>query len=129
MRVNTVPALLDKAKESLRAARLLASEGLYDCAMGRAYFIMHYVAEAFLLTVKIDVHAPEAVVDAFGQRFAYTNVLPPVFHRWLVEAEELRNRADIDTSLCFTPEAVAEQIDRARAFMNMAREELADFPR
>lgn len=127
--MNTVPALLDKAKDNLRAARLLASEGLFDCAMSRTYFIMHYVAEAFLLTIKLDVHDPDAVVDAYGQRFAYTNVLPPVFHRWLIEAEELRNRADFETNLCFTAEAVAEQIDRARAFMNMAREELADFPR
>ena len=127
--MNTVPALLDKAKDSLHGARLLASEGLYDCAMSRAYFIMHYVAEAFLLTVKIDVHDPQSIVDAFGQRFSYTGVLPPVFHRWLLEAEELRNPADFDTNLCLTRDAVAEQIDRARAFLNMAREELADFPR
>ncbi len=127
--MNTVPALLEKAKDNLRAARLLASEGLFDCAMSRAYFIMHYVAEAFLLTIKLDVHHPDAVVDAFGQRFAYTSVLPPVFHRWLIEAEELRNRADFDTNLCLTPDAVAEQIDRARAFLNMAREELAELSR
>lgn len=124
--MNTVPALLVKANGSLRAARLLASEGHFDFAMSRAYFIMHYVAEAFLLTLKLDVHDPEGVVDAFGQRFAYTHVLPPVFHRWLVEAEGLRNKADFETDTGLTPEIVAEQIDRARAFMNLAREELSD---
>ena len=122
--MNTVPALLEKARDSLRAARLLASEGLFDCAMSRTYFIMHYVAEAFLLTIKLNVRDPDAVVDAFGQRFAYTNVLPPIFHRWLIEAETLRDRADFETNLCLTPEVVAEQLDRARAFLNMAREEL-----
>lgn len=127
--MNTVSALLEKAKDNLRAARLLASEGLFDCAMSRAYFIMHYVAEAFLLTIRLDVHDPDSVVDAFGQRFAYTNVLPPIFHRWLIEAEHLRNRADFETNSCLTTEAVAEQLDRARAFLNMALEELADAPR
>lgn len=127
--MNTVPALLAKAKDNLRAARLLASEGLFDCAMSRAYFIMHYVAEAFLLTIKLDVHDPDAVVDAFGQRFSYTSVLPPVFHHWLIEAEGLRNRADFETNLCLTSTVVAEQLDRARAFLNMACEELADCPR
>jgi uncharacterized protein (UPF0332 family) len=122
--VNTVSVLLGKAKDNLRAARLLASEGLFDCAMSRTYFIMHYAAEAFLLTVRLDVNAPQDVIDAFGQRFAYPSELPPIFHRWLVEAEHLRNRADFETNLCLTPEVVAEQLDRARAFLNMAREEL-----
>jgi len=124
--LNTVPALLAKAKDSLRAARLLASEGLFDCAMSRAYFTMHYVAEAFLLTLKLDVHDPEGVVDAFGQRFAHTGVLPPIFHRWFIEAERLRQRADFETSTGFAADHVAEQIDRARAFLNLAREELAE---
>ncbi len=124
--MNTVPALLEKAAESLRAARLLASEGHFDFAVSRSYFIMHYVAEAFLLTIKLDVHDPDGVVDAFGQRFTFTNVLPPVFYHWLLEAEALRNKADFETDTGITAEIVAEQIDRARAFMNVAREELAD---
>ncbi|EFL50563.1 HEPN domain protein [Solidesulfovibrio fructosivorans JJ]] len=122
--MNTVSVLLDKAKDSLHAARLLAAEGLFDCAMSRTYFSMHYVAEAFLLTVRLDVNDPRDVIDAFGQRFAYSSELPPIFHRWLVEAEHLRNRADFETNLCLTPDAVAEQLDRARAFFNMAREEM-----
>ncbi|MGE4539610.1 MAG: HEPN domain-containing protein [Desulfovibrio sp.] len=122
--MNTVPVLLDKAKDSLHGARLLAAEGLFDCAMSRTFFSMHYVAEAFLLTVRLDVNDPRDVIAAFGQRFAYPSELPPVFHRWLVEAEHLRNRADFETNLCLTPEVVAEQLDRARAFFNMAREEL-----
>lgn len=126
--MNTVPALLAKAKDSLRAARLLASEGLFDCAMSRAYFTMHYVAEAFLLTLKLGVADPEGVLDAFGQRFANTGVLPPIFHRWFIEAERLRQRADFETSTGFTADDVAEQIDRARAFLNLAREELAETP-
>lgn len=124
--MNTVPALLEKAVDSLRAARLLASEGFFDFAMSRAYFTMHYVAEAFLLTVKLHVADPEGVVDAFGQRFAHTGVLPPIFHRWLAEAEDLRRRADFATATGFTADLVAEQIDRARAFAALGREELSE---
>ena len=124
--MNTVPALLHKANESLRAARLLASEGLFDFAAGRAYFSMHYVAEAFLLTLRLSVRDPEGVTTAFGQRFAQTGVLPPIFHRWLLEAEDLREHADYETETGITAAVVAEQLDRARAFVSLGREELAD---
>jgi uncharacterized protein (UPF0332 family) len=42
-------ALLQKAQDSLRGARLLAGDGLYDFAVSRAYYTMFYAAEALLL--------------------------------------------------------------------------------
>ena len=43
-------ALLKKARDSLRAARVLADqEHLYDFAVSRAYYTIFYAAEAFLL--------------------------------------------------------------------------------
>lgn len=43
-------ALLRKAQDSVRAAKLLASQGFYDFAASRAYYAMFYVAEAILLS-------------------------------------------------------------------------------
>ena len=124
--MNTVPALIQKAKDSLQAARLLASEGLYDFAVGRAYFAMHFVAMAFLLSRKLVVREPAAVADAFGQRFSNTGVLPPIFYRWLVEAARLAERAEYETATGIDAAIVAEQLDRARAFVSLGREELDD---
>ena len=39
-------ALLVKAKDSVRAAGLLARDGLYDFAVSRAYYTMLYAAKA-----------------------------------------------------------------------------------
>ena len=41
--------LLNKARESLRAAELLIANDLFDFATARAYYTMFYLAEAFLL--------------------------------------------------------------------------------
>ena len=46
-------ALIKKAEESLRAARLLAKDTLYNFAASRAYYAMFYVAQAFLLDEKL----------------------------------------------------------------------------
>jgi len=41
-------ALLQKAQDSIRAAKLLSEDGLYDISVSRTYYAMFYVAEAFL---------------------------------------------------------------------------------
>ena len=124
--MNTIPALIHKANDSLHAARFLASEGLFDLAVGRAYFAMHYVAMAFLLTHKLPLTDPADVVEAFAQRFAYTNELPAIFNRNLVEAYRLWQKAEFNTDTDITAATVTEQLERARAFFLLGKEELAD---
>jgi uncharacterized protein (UPF0332 family) len=62
-------ALLKKARESVRAAKLLADNRLYDFAASRAYYAMFYVAEALLLSQGLSFSKHSAVIAAFGQRF------------------------------------------------------------
>lgn len=124
--MNSIPALIQKAQDSLRAARLLASDGLFDFAVGRAYFAMYYVAKAFLERHNHDVTDPAAMVDAFGEHFAATGYLPEIFHRYLIDAARLRAIGEYDAETGITAEDVAEQLERAMAFVSLAREELAD---
>ncbi|MEG3881707.1 HEPN domain-containing protein [Microcoleus sp. herbarium7] len=60
-------ALLTKAGESLRAAKLLAANTLPDFAASRAYYTMFYVAEAFLLGEGLTFSSHAAVISAFGR--------------------------------------------------------------
>ena len=127
--MNTIPALIAKAEESLRATRLLASEGFYDFAVGRVHAVMHYVAEAFLIRHGYAVAAPSSVASAFALHLTATGYLPETFNRFLVEAARLRDRAEYQTDTGITADDVAEQIDRAKAFLYLAREELSDTPK
>ena len=56
-------ALLTKVGESLRAARLLATNELLDFAASRAYYTMFYVAEAFLLGEGLTFSSHAAVIS------------------------------------------------------------------
>lgn len=127
--MNTIPALVAKAEASLRAARLLASERHYDFAVGRVHAVMHYVAEAFLIRHGYAVTDPGSVASAFALHLTATGYLPETFNRFLNEAARLRNRAEYETDTGITAEDVAEQLDRAKAFLYLAREELADTPK
>ncbi len=113
-------ALIDKAKASLQAARLLNNEGHPDFAISRAYYTMFYVAEALLLNKGLSFSKHAGVIAAFGQHFAKTGLVPEEFHRHLIEAQEERNVGDYDAGGDFSPEDAEEQIQRAEKFLQLA---------
>ncbi len=118
-------ALIKKAKESLRAARLLAKNDLYNFAASRAYYAMFYIAEAFLLEEKIAYSKHSAVISAFGQKFAKTGRVPKGFHRYLIEGQESRNIGDYDTGPGLSRDQVTLQIARAQKFIQLAKRSIA----
>lgn len=74
-------ALLNKAEDSLTAAKLLANNSLYDFSASRAYYTMFYVAEAFLLNQNLTFSKHAAVISAFGREFANKGVVRVEYHR------------------------------------------------
>lgn len=116
--------LITKAEDSLRAARLLVEGKLYNVAVSRTYYAMFYVAEAFLLSQALSFSKHAAVISKFGECFAKTGQIPKEFHRYLIQAQEARTRADYDAaSNVQLPEAQI-QIQRAEAFLTLAHQRL-----
>ena len=120
-------ALLRKAAESRRAAELLATNELFDFAASRAYYTMFYVAEAFLLNEGLTFSSHAAVISAFGRDFARTGRVPVEFHRYLIDAQDLRNQGDYDIDSAIT-EAEANQLIAPEQFLELAERLLGDFP-
>lgn len=120
--------LLDKANRSLQAARELNSNGFPDFAASRAYYAMFYIATAFLETEGLSYSKHSAVIAAFGSRFARTKRVPVDLHRYLIDAERTRLRADYNTELDIT-EAEAEQlISRGEEMLNFALANIDSLP-
>ena len=86
--------LLEEARDSLSAARLLLTGGYPGYAASRAYYAMFYIAEAFLEGEGMSFSRHSAVIAAFGHHFARTGKAPVEFHRFLLEAQELRHSGD-----------------------------------
>ena len=55
---------------------------------------MFYVAEALLVWIGQSYSSHSAVVAAFGKEFAKTGRLDAKFHRWLVDAADIRSIGD-----------------------------------
>lgn len=121
-------ALLRKAGESLRAAELLATNELLDFAASRAYYTMFYVAEAFLLNKGLTFSSHAAVISAFGRDFTRTGLVPVEFHRYLIDAQDLRNQGDYDIDSAITEDEANELIGKAKQFLELAQRLLGDLP-
>jgi uncharacterized protein (UPF0332 family) len=114
-------ALLRKARKSLRGARVLAyQELLYDFAVSRAYYVMFYVAQAFLLEDGLAFSKHSAVIAAFGERFAKTGRVPVEFHRYLLDGEDRRNTGDYGLGVELSKSDADQQIARAEQFLDLA---------
>lgn len=112
-------ALLQKARASLQAARLLADQGYYDFAVSRAYYTMFYVAEAFLLEEGLSFSKHTAVIAAFGKHFAKKGRVPPEFHRYLIEGQESRSVGDYDIRASLSADDAEKQLAHARDFIDL----------
>jgi uncharacterized protein (UPF0332 family) len=92
--ISGIEALFTKARQSLAAAHVLIEDGYNDFAASRAYYPMFYVASALLTDLGQSYSSHSAVISAFGREFAKTGRLDSKYHRWLIDAQDLRNIGD-----------------------------------
>lgn len=118
-------ALLKKAEDSIKGARLLFDNDLFGFAVSRAYYAMFYLVSAVLLTKGLNFSKHTAVVAAFGQHFVKTNIFEHKFHRYLVEAFEQRQIGDYEVLDEITKETAQRVINRAMEFMSAVKDYLA----
>ncbi len=122
--MSEADALLQKAQESVDAARSLLRNGYYDFAASRAYYAMFYVAEALLLVLGQSYRRHSAVISAFGREYAKQGRLDPRFHQQLVAALNYRNVGDYGIEAHVSP-TDAESVCRwAQEFIEAAEAHL-----
>lgn len=120
--------LLLEARDSIAAAKLLIEGEYPGYAASRAYFAMFYIAEAFLEGEGLSFSKHSAVISAFGREFAKSGRVPAEFHRYLMEAQELRHSGDYGTRSAVNYEQAREQIDRAERFLDLAERLMGPIP-
>ena len=86
--------LLEAARESLAAAKLLLSGDFPAFAASRAYYAMFYVAQAFLEGDAMAFSKHSGTIAAFGQYFAHVGRVPQHLHGVLIAAEKVRIVSD-----------------------------------
>ena len=120
--------LLLKAQKSLRAAKVLLRSDYPDFAASRAYYTMFYVAEAFLEGEELAFSKHAAVIAGFGQHFVRSGKVPAEFHRFLIEAQQVRHTGDYSYLHAVTLDQARMQISHAEQFLELAEQMLGPLP-
>ena len=115
-------ALLDKATDSLAAAGSLMKARHFDFAVSREYYAMFYVAETLLADLGQSYSKHAGVISAFGREYAKSGRLDPKFHRWLIDAQDLRNIGAYGIEAHVSEEQAALVCQWAREFLRVASE-------
>ena len=112
--------LLAKAERAVGAAEVLLTSQHAEFAVGRAYYAMFYVAEALLNESEFAFSKHSAVHAAFGREVVQPGRIDPKFHRWLLDAFDLRLQSDYGFDVSLSHETATTQVGRAREFLAMA---------
>jgi len=96
-----IKGLINKAEESLEAAKELFNKKFFDFSVSRAYYTMFYCVEALLLTKDLSFSKHSAVISFFGKEFIKTGIFPERFNEYINDAFRKRHKGDywIDTGL------------------------------
>ena len=73
--VEEIVANIERAGQSIGAAKALASEGYHDFAASRAYYAAFYAATAVLLSEGLELSKHSGVIASIHQRFIKTGKL------------------------------------------------------
>ncbi|MEY3870866.1 MAG: HEPN domain-containing protein [Microcoleaceae cyanobacterium] len=120
--------LLEKAKRTLQAARILNDQGFFDSAASRAYYVMFYIATAFLEGEKLSYSRHSAVIASFGQKFARPGLVPVQFHRYLIDAQNIRLEADYNADIQIAQTDTVQIIYRAEEMLIFALANIDSLP-
>ena len=89
---------------------------------------MFYVAEAFLEGEGLAFSKHSAVIAGFGQHFVHSGKVPAEFHRFLIEAQQVRHTGDYSYLYVVTLDQARMQISHAERFLELAEQMLGPLP-
>ena len=114
-------AEMQRAAQSLRAADVLAREGLFADAISDASYAAFHAARALLFTIGLEPRSHRGALHLFNVHFVQTGRIPAVSLSALSRAEYDRIGADYGTAIRFTSEDASEALARARDLVATAQ--------
>jgi uncharacterized protein (UPF0332 family) len=121
-----IAAELEKASNSLRAARALYELGLFDECVGRAYYAVFHLVCALLLTDGLEARSHRGVDHLLNLHFVRAGRLAPDCAIAFARLAQYRLQADYARAFRFTREAARAELDLAESTSATLRQHLRD---
>ena len=117
--IGEIQWLLDRASESLKAAKLMANNHLYHSAVSEGYYTMFYCAQAPILQKGKNASTHKGVIIHFSDSYIKTNEIDRSFSAMLSNAFAARGKADYEIGLEISAPETETVIADAEQFFQM----------
>lgn len=117
---------IERAKETVKEAELLASDKYFNAAINRLYYAVFYATQALLLNAKITTRTHAGVKTMLGLNFISKGVLSPKYGKTFNSLFNLRHSNDYDDFVYCDQETVDEYIPRAKEYIQAIEHLLAN---
>jgi uncharacterized protein (UPF0332 family) len=94
-----VQKAFDRSQVTLREMEILFQAGFHHGAADRAYYAAFHAVTAALLSKGLEFARHAAVISHFGKEFIKTGVFDLKHHQTLIEAFNLRQKADYNYTI------------------------------
>ena len=113
---------LERADESLEAARLMFENNLYIPAMNRIYYSMFYAVQALLILKESSFSKHGQVKGFFNKEFIKAGVFPKEFGKLYNAAFEYRQKFDYVDLIIPEEQLISDYITKAKSFIEKLSE-------
>jgi len=107
---------VERGTKSLKAAKKLFEEELFEDAISRSYYAILHVAKAVLLMENVKVYSHEAVKRLFGMHLIKTGKIELKYSKIMREEQDDRYLADYDVAFFVEEGRVKKRIEDAECF-------------
>jgi len=116
-----IAANVERAEQSIQAAKDLAVKGYYDFAASRAYYAAFYGATAVLLNEGLDFSKHSGVIASIHQRFVKTGKLSKEHGKDLNWLFEIRNVGDYGGTAHVSQPQAERAVQAAESFLRAVK--------
>ena len=121
-KITLVNYRLERANESLKAARLMLENNLFIPAMNRIYYSMFYAVQALIILKESTFSKHGQVKGFFNKEFIKTGVFPIEFGKLYNAAFEYRQKFDYVDLIIPEKQLIFDYITKANNFIEKLSE-------
>jgi len=108
---------MEKARESIKAARIMLNEKMLTFAINRIYYAMFYAVQAALSEKGVSFSKHSQVKGYFNREFIKSGLLPMDMGRLYNKAFEYRQKFDYVDFAVAEEDMVIEYVEKAEQFV------------
>lgn len=117
-RTDLIAYKIEKSRQTLREADLLAASGFYNAAVNRLYYAVYYAASALMVSNLLETATHKGIKTMLGLKFIHTGKLEREYGQIYQRLYDSRQAGDYEDFVYYDKDAYEELYPLAVKFID-----------